>query len=148
MPEKDFYQVSLKLILKNSQDQILVLKAVGSKAGHYDLPGGRIDDNEFNINLLEIIKREVAEEIGDVKVSIIDKPVALGRAQSNKFNDKEVPIRVLYVFFEADYHSGDIVISDEHTDYKWINLKNIKLEDYFVSGILEGIKMYLQYEKS
>ncbi|MCX6792694.1 MAG: NUDIX domain-containing protein [Candidatus Falkowbacteria bacterium] len=146
MPEKDLYQVSLKLILKNDQGEILILKSLddnGVFSGFYDLPGGRIDDNEFNIDFTDILKREVAEEIGEVKVSIVNKPVALGRAQSHRLNSRGTYSRVLYVFFEADYHAGDITISEEHLAYKWIKLDDVKIEDYFVSGILEGIKMYL-----
>lgn len=142
MSEKDFYQISLKLILKNDKGEVLILKAPEDKntfAGFYDLPGGRIDDNEFGVDFLEIIKREVAEEIGDVKVSISTKPVALGRATSQKINK----IRVLYIFFDAKYQDGDILISKEHIGYKWVDLRKIKLEDYFTSGILEGLKMYL-----
>jgi len=146
MPEKDFYQISLKLILKNNQDEVLILKSLDSGfcAGFYDLPGGRIDDNEFDVNFLEILKRELAEEIGDLKITISPKIVALGRAESLKLDKNGKRIRVLYIMFEGNYHEGDIVISGEHKDYKWVNLKNIKLEDYFVSGILEAIKMYLK----
>lgn len=146
MTERDFYQISLKLILKNNQEEILILKALddGVFAGHYDLPGGRIDYNEFDTDFLSILKRELLEEIGNVEVVIDDKPVALGRAELLKVGPNGKRIRILYVIFEGDYQGGEIVISNEHKDYKWVNLKKIKLEDYFVSGILEGIKMYLK----
>ena len=47
--EKDFYQISLKIILKNKKSEVLTLQAVpyGSYSCYYDLPGGRIDVNEF-----------------------------------------------------------------------------------------------------
>lgn len=150
MPDKDFYQVSLKLILKNDKNEMLILKARdnGAFAGFYDLPGGRIDDNEFDVDLLKIMKREVTEEIGNVEVSIIPKPVATGRARLIKLDYKGDPLRVLYIFYEAHYQGGEIVISEEHTGYKWIKLTEVKLENYFNLGILEGLKMYLQYEKA
>ena len=61
----DFYQVSLKAILKNVEGSVLVLKAdfEGPLSGYYDLPGGRIDESEFDIPLLDILKREIREEI-------------------------------------------------------------------------------------
>ncbi len=104
--ERGIYQVSLKLLLKNNKGEILALKAAdnGSYAGYHDLPGGRIDADEFNTDFTEIIEREVKEEIGDIK------------------------------------------ISDEHSNFKWLNLKDIKLEEYFTSGILEGVKMYCDGE--
>ena len=59
--EKDFYQISLKLLLKNDVNEILALKAVdsGRFAGFYDLPGGRIDVDEFRTDFGEILAREI-----------------------------------------------------------------------------------------
>jgi len=143
MTEKALYQISLKLIIKNEKGEILVLKALDDNfiySGFYDLPGGRIDDNEFSIGFIDILKRELAEEVGDVKVVIYNKPVALSKALLGRVNK----FRVIYIFFEADYEGGVVTISEEHTAYKWVKLEDIKLEDYFVSGILEGLKRYLQ----
>lgn len=147
---KDFYQVSLKLILKNRNGKVLLLKALdkGSYAGFYDFPGGRIHTNEFDTALIKVLKREVREEIGNIKYSLIKPiPVACGRhefiASWGRSEEIGKNTRVLYLFFEGKYLSGNIKISDEHKGYKWVNLKKIKLEKYFQSGILEGIKMYL-----
>ncbi|MEK7629346.1 MAG: NUDIX domain-containing protein [Patescibacteria group bacterium] len=143
--EKGIYQVSLKLLLKNDKNEVLILKAAdnGSYAGYYDLPGGRIDANEFEVDFLEIIKREIKEEIGEIEFNIHSKPVAVGRhliPASMTISGKD--IQVLYLFFEAEYLGGNIKISNEHTDSKWLNLKDVELDKYFTSGILEGIKMY------
>ena len=147
--ERGIYQVSLKLLLKNNKGEILALKAAdnGSYAGYHDLPGGRIDADEFNTDFIEIIEREVKEEIGDIKISLNSKPVGVGRhliPASMTSSGKD--IQILYLFFEAEYLSGDIKISDEHSNFKWLNLKDIKLEEYFTSGILEGVKMYCDGE--
>jgi|SRR3989338_1836028 len=144
--EKDFYQVSLKLMLKNNKGEVLALKGVdnGSFAGYYDLPGGRIDIDEFRTDFLDILKREVLEEVGNSDFNISSKPVAIGRhfipASMTRLGKD---IHVLYVFFEAEYFGGGVKVSDEHTDHKWIDLNKIELEKYFKSGILEGIEMYL-----
>lgn len=152
--KNDFYQVSLKLILKNKSGEILILKAVGdgTYAGFYDFPGGRIRRDEFETSIVEVLKREVVEEIGAVDFEINQNPVAYGRhsipamaqprsiAAINQGED----IHVLYLFFEGNFLDGNIVISKEHTDYKWVKLEDLELEKYFKSGILEGIKMYLK----
>lgn len=143
--EKDFYQVSLKLILKNNKGEILALKAVdnGSYRGYYDLPGGRIDTDEFSTSFSTIIDREVKEELGDITYRLNNKPVAVGRHFiPAAMIDIRKDTHVLYLFFEAEYTSGDLKISDEHNGYQWLNLKEIELTDYFTSGILEGVKMY------
>jgi 8-oxo-dGTP pyrophosphatase MutT (NUDIX family) len=144
--EVDRYQVSLKVLLKNSQQEILVLKASdhGSYTGFYDLPGGRIDTDEFNTDFAKIIAREIAEETGDVKFRLQPRPVALGRhlvpAALTKSGQEA---HILYLFFEAEYLGGDIRISDEHLAYKWVNLQEIDLAAHFMSGILEGVRAYL-----
>ena len=144
--EKDLCQISLKLLLKNKRGEILALKAVphGSYAGFYDLPGGRIDVDEFKTDLADIIAREVAEELGGVQFKLSSKVVAVGRhiiPSSLTKNGKDV--HVLYLFFEAKYLGGEIKTSAEHTGFAWLDLKKIKPAKYFTSGILEGVRMYL-----
>ncbi len=138
--------MSLKVIMKNKKGEILGLKAVdkGSMKGYYDLPGGRIDEDEFATPFEEIIKREIQEEIGSVKFSLNARPVAVGRHNiSKEVTGYEKDIHVLYVFFEARYIDGEIILNHEHLGFLWIDISEIKLEGYFNSGILEGIKMYL-----
>lgn len=144
--ENDFYQVSLKVILKNEKGEILALGGLagGSYDCFYDLPGGRIDKNEFNVKLPEIISREIKEEIGDIEFSLNEAPVAVGRhLLKPHISFESEDTHVLYLFFEAQYLGGEISTSDEHDGFKWLDLGTIKSEDYFTSGILEGMKMYL-----
>ncbi len=152
MSEKDFYFVSLKGIIKNKEGRILGLKGVeqGTFAGFYDLPGGRIDVGEFETPFMEILEREIREEVGpDVKFTLHETPVALGRHKiapkhSGKVNRE---LHVLYVFFLVDYLGGDIKISEEHSDYAWIDCNVATASKYFTSGILEGIQVYLSSPK-
>ena len=146
MSNHDLYQISLKVFLKNKAGEILILKSNkdGSYAGFYDVPGGRIDADEFSVSFEKIVKREVEEEIGSIDYKLNPKPAAISRyLLPAKFNRSKKDIHVLYIFFEAQYENGDIKISDEHEDHLWLNLSNQPLEKYFKSGILEGIKMYL-----
>lgn len=144
--KKDFYQIALKTLLRNKKREVLALKALdnGSMAGYYDLPGGRIAPDEFLIEFEEILTREMKEEIGNIQLDLHRKPVAIGRHFiPASMAEAENDIHVLYLFFEAEYLSGDIAISNEHLEYKWLNLREIELTKYFTSGILEGIEMYL-----
>jgi 8-oxo-dGTP pyrophosphatase MutT (NUDIX family) len=146
MPKKDFYQVSLKVILKNNKNEILALNGHprGSFAGFYDLPGGRINEDEFTTSFIDIIQREAKEEIGDIKMIINSKPVAIGRhlIPASMTSEKE-DLHVLYVFFEATLIEGEIKISSEHDGFKWIDIKKSQPAKLFKSGILDGINMYL-----
>jgi len=148
--EKDFYQISLKMLLRNSKGEILILKALdnGTYASYYDLPGGRINADEFNIPFTEILEREVKEEIGDIELKLRGKPVALGRHLIlASMTSLKKDIHVLYVFFEAEYLNGGIKISEEHVNYEWLDLNKIELSDYFISGILEGVQFYKNSQK-
>lgn len=49
---------------------------------------------------------------------------------------------IFNIFFEANYISGDIKISEEHKGFMWVKLQKENLEKYFKFAILEGAKMY------
>ncbi len=144
--EPDWYNVSLKVFLKNDKGKILALKSIPDSAmeGFYDFPGGRINTDEFETDYEDLIKRELREELGsDVKFKLSIKPVSFGRHHYfSKRQNKEV--RVLYLFFEAKYLGGEVTISHEHSGHDWLDLFKIKPEDYFILGPLEGVKRYIQ----
>ena len=146
MPERDFYQVSLKAILRNSKSEVVILGADsrGTFAGYFDLPGGRIDTTEFATPLGDILKREIAEELqlSDIKISPV--PVAVGRHEIEaRFSKTNTAIRVFLVFFEAQLLSGEPVMSSEHSSMRWVNLHEVNVAELFKSGIRQGIEMYL-----
>lgn len=144
--QRDRYQVSLKALVTNSNGEVLALNALpsGSFAGYFDLPGGRIDVKEFSTPLIDVLRRELKEEIGDVEVEIGEAPVAVGRhligAESDKSEGES--IHVLYLFFEVKYLGGNLKISNEHAGFRWLDLTKHKLPDLFKSGLLEGVVMY------
>lgn len=120
------YNVSLKVFLKKG-DEFLFLTGSGNK--WFDLPGGRIDDVDHNVPLTEIIAREVREELGeDIKYKL-GKPIFQFR--------RHFESRWLHVFltvYEAEYLSGEIQLSAEHSNFQWINPKIIDLkEDDFLN---------------
>ncbi|MDP3779216.1 MAG: NUDIX hydrolase [bacterium] len=149
--KQDFYHVSLKLLLKNSEGHVLILKApeeFSSMSGFYDVPGGRIDRDEFETKLEIILRREVKEEIGDVDVRINLNPIAVSRGMihaSRRRDAGKEDIHIFYVFFEADFKGGDVRISDEHAGHEWVSLTGINRKKYFTGGILEGIEMFLAH---
>jgi len=148
-PQRDFYQVSLKVLLKNHEGKFLFLKArlQDTYGGFYDLPGGRIDVEEFTVPLSIIIQRELEEEISGVQYSINPQPVAIGRHNIDaKHTSSGKEIHVFYVFFEAQYIAGEIQISDEHEGYAWVDLTTEDPAKYLKSGNLEGVQMYLSQQ--
>ncbi|MDO8524088.1 MAG: NUDIX domain-containing protein [bacterium] len=144
--ERDFYNVSLKVFLNDDKGETLILECEngGRFVGFHDLPGGRIEKNEFNTPFDEIIKREIMEELGEIGYELALKPVALSRMENPK---RESPlgglVHWLVIFFEAKYISGDIKISEEHTGFKWVKLSKENIKSFFMLANLEGAEMYL-----
>ena len=64
------YQVSIKVVLQKDNSLLLLWD---KETGYIDLPGGRIDEDEKDAPMDEIIDREMKEELGeDVKYEIGD----------------------------------------------------------------------------
>ena len=146
--EPEIYNISLKVLLKNDKNKILILKAHhnGAMTGFYDLPGGRIGKGEFNTNYEQILARELKSEIGSsVEYALSLKPVSFGR-HSYYSKSRNIEVFTLWLCFEANYRGGNIKVSDEHEGYKWINLEEVKTKEYFTKGALEVIERYLKYK--
>lgn len=140
----DKYQVSLKVVFRDGDKMLALAKDKGSFAGLYDFPGGRVDVVEFETDFMEILAREISEEIGDVEYELERRPVGMGRHRIAA--DGEAPeIHVLYVLHEAQWKSGTVKISEEHSGYKWLDVEEVRKapERFFKSGNLEAVKTYL-----
>lgn len=85
-----------------------------------DFPGGKIKEGEED--LIEALKREVREEttleieIGEPFVTWIVKFPPDHRNQG----------KVFLVGYKCKYISGEVKLSDEHSEYKWVNKNNFK----------------------
>ena len=101
--------------------KFLILKDAYSE--YWDLPGGHLDDGETSD---EALMREVQEETG-LKCSEHDEIFT----RWMKLGDEEKA--VMFFFSNA---SGNIKLSEEHIDYKWITLDEMK--DYNL-GKFKGI---------
>ncbi|MFA6511740.1 MAG: NUDIX hydrolase [Patescibacteria group bacterium] len=146
MAQRDYYQISLKLILRSSDGKVLILRVVdgGSYEGYWDFPGGRINTDEFGADLLEIVKREAQEETDISDIIVQPKPVTYARHLiPGRVTKDGKDIHVFYLLFEGKTNTKDVRISNEHTDAQWVKLEGLPLEEYFTGGNLEGVQRYL-----
>lgn len=107
------FKVALKVII-NKNGKILVLKRATNKVlfpGFWDLPGGKM---EYGENVIDAIKREIAEETG-LNVALKDSPISLW-----SYIDSVKERQFVAVLFLAEYLGGEVRISPEHIEYKWI----------------------------
>jgi 8-oxo-dGTP diphosphatase len=108
-------QVGVKLLIKNGQGKYLfVRRAPSFKPGEeqkWDIPGGRIEPDE---PLEAALAREVREETG-LTVSM----ARLLAAQDIFVKEKQLHVvRLTYI---GTTEGEKISISDEHSEYKWMD---------------------------
>jgi 8-oxo-dGTP diphosphatase len=120
--KQDSKQV-VKAVIVNPQNKVLFLKRskyVEKFAGEWDLPGGHTHIGE---DLIKGLRREVREETG----------LSLG-----------LPIKVAeienIIFYTSKYIDGDIILSNEHTEYLFRDVEGIKSPNKFEKVALEVIK--------
>lgn len=114
---KDYgiFHVAFKILLKND-GKFLFLKD-STKFNRWDLPGGRADNIEFEVPIEKIIKREIKEELGNIKYEI-GSPLL----QYRRFYEPK-NIYILVTVYDAIFRSGKIKLSDEHNSYHWVDPK-------------------------
>lgn len=85
-----------------------------------DLPGGKIQEGETDLK--KSLQREVSEETG-LKIEVGD-PFATWIVKFPP--DHRNQGYVFLVGHKCKYVSGNVVLSDEHSDYKWVNKNNFR----------------------
>jgi 8-oxo-dGTP diphosphatase len=125
-------QVGVKVLLKNDEGKILLLKRAPSyrTAGSWDIVGGRIDPGS---GLMENLAREIQEETGLV---LTDEPKLIA-AQDIMF-EKHV-VRLTYI---GTTNGEPVLDPEEHRDYKWVTFAELEetesLDTYVQILIQEG----------
>ena len=115
------YHVSLKVLLKKGDEFLFLVDAAGK---YFDLPGGRMDDIEHATPIIEVIAREVGEELGEELKYNLGKPVFQFRRH---FENKGW--HIFLTVYEAEYLSGEIKLSAEHSNIQWINPRKVDFKD-------------------
>jgi 8-oxo-dGTP pyrophosphatase MutT (NUDIX family) len=121
--------VGIKGLIENSGGKILLLKADvtkhrGNIEPYWDVPGGRIDENEDDI--IGTLRREIREETGISKVA---NPKFFTAVVSNHMipfdGDKKAGL-VLMVYVVSVPNGSEIKISEEHVAYEWVSRAEAK----------------------
>lgn len=106
------YQLAVKGIIRRSDGKILVLKRSNlddHKPNVWETPGGGMDAEEPPQKALE---REIMEETG-LSVSILEPfNVFTFKKDTGEFK--------VGITFICDYINGEVKISSEHSEYRWI----------------------------
>ncbi len=124
--EKDMFLVSQKaLIIQDGK--LLVLKSTAEGDiwnGRWELPGGLLEMNE---NMEDGLEREVMEETGlEISVGPI---VAVGDYPFKGFifeGRGSYNVRIIGLAYRCSLKGGEIKLSSEHNEYKWVSPEELK----------------------
>ncbi len=123
------YRITVRGLVEKDGKFLLLKRAklARGEEGYWELVGGGQDFGESPVAALE---REVAEETG-LKVKV-GKPLSV-------WDYLRPTEQIIGITFACDYVSGDVTLSDEHSDYAWLSLDEIKAKKIFPE-LLEELK--------
>lgn len=116
-----------KCIIVNHDGKIFALKRASddhSRGGNWDLPGGGYEQGE---DVLSSIKREVMEEAGLAVNTLCPVYFTNRIGVGEGFFKGDTVFGVCYV--SSDWR-GDVVLSSEHVEYRWVTPKEFKSFDF------------------
>ena len=130
MAMKKFY-VGVKGIVRDDRGYLLV-KKTGRDV--WESPGGRIDGDE---NFEQTLRRELVEELPGIEVKSIGELQGTHRLQGDIEHDTGL---VLLYYLVGAALPLEVVMSDEHESYIWVN----SLEDLPRTGLNSENRRILQ----
>ena len=122
MNDKKNWGLTVRGVVRK-EDKILILRRHPKSRNNphkYELPGGKVDPGEFfDIALI----RELKEETDlDVNIESLYE-VVQDEFISSRTNQ---PISSVQLMMNLEIISGEVQISDEHEDFKWANIEELK----------------------
>ena len=137
MKEHGYFQITQKAFIRKN-NFLLVMK--DKKSGEGDLPGGRMNQDEFFGDWLVSLNRELQEELGNnLQLKIYPEVILVHK---HFINLGKHPCIILG--YHADFLGGEIQISEEHEYYEWVDIKTYKPELLFSEYMLDAVKLYLK----
>ncbi len=142
--KRALFYISVKAVIRDKHNRFLILKSLSKSkyfCGKYDLPGGTINFDEINTDFHKIIRREIREECGPIKYKLRFDPVSLSKYRYSFEHER------LYILFEARHLVGQVKISDEHTEFKWIKLTPKNIKKLFHPALRQLLNNYVKWNK-
>lgn len=141
---KDLYFVAVKIFLEDGQGNFLITK---DRFVDWDIPGGRLRENDFEVDLNDVVKRKIQEELGGEVNYEMGEPVLFMRLERDEIisESEKSKRRIFSIGYRAKYISGEIKLGENHELYEWVSIKNFVAEDRFTGGWLKGVKEYQDF---
>ena len=150
-PNKLHYVVATAIIIKDGK-YLIAKRSPEEKAfpNLWTVPGGKLEVSDYTsrekdagecwYNVLEdLVRREVMEEVGlTIKNTRYLTSLSFIRPDN---------IPVVTISFFADYDKGDVMLSQELTEYAWVDLEEAPNYE-LIEGIYEELEMLDNYLKN
>ena len=125
------YQVALKILLRRGGEVLMLWVS----EGHYDNVEGKVP-------LMQILDREIQEEIGtDVKYQV-GKPLF-------QFRRFYKGVYILQTVYDGEYLGGEVQLSEEHERFCWVNPHTTRFaeKEFCSKEEYEAVKNYFNKSK-
>lgn len=136
-------------VVLNTKGEIVVVSQRGKS---WSLPKGHLDEGE---NKLEAAKREIAEETGLTKLTLVQELGTYERLKmnsENKDNHKELKVMTFFLFTTPQ---NTLSPQDkENPDARWVAIENVATllthpkDKTFFESVIPLIKKHLQTQKN
>ncbi|MDO8564960.1 MAG: NUDIX hydrolase [bacterium] len=147
MENKDTYFVAVKVFLIDSEENLFIIK---DRFGDWDIPGGRLREQDFNVPLEAVAERKLKEELGEDVKYTLGEPVIFMRHERDEIapSGAREKRRIFSVGYAAQYKGGEIKMGKNHEKYEWVPVKTFQPDAYFTGGWLQGIREFQsKYQK-
>lgn len=135
---KDTYFVAVKALLRRA-DELLITHDI---FGQWDIPGGRLRPEDFNVPLEAVLARKLREELGEALSYELGAPCVFFRHERSEHGLDGRRVRIFAVGYEARYLGGPVSLGEHHDQYLWVHAATFPANQYFVGGWLEGLRDY------
>jgi len=134
-----YFQISIKVLI-SQKDKYLILTTPDN---YIDFPGGRVDNDEVELSFIDCLNREVKEECGPNFKLKINNVIFCSK---RRYTKNKLTHNILALFYSADYLSGDLQLSDEHSKFSWLSLNDLRNNKNNFMSIDEYEQIYQYYD--
>ncbi|PJZ70992.1 NUDIX hydrolase [Leptospira perolatii] len=135
MNNHGFFQITQKVFLRKGSE-FLILR--DRKSGYGDLPGGRMNEDEFFGDWIESLNRELLEELGNrCKINVHPQSLFVHK---HRVSEGDHPC--IIIAYHAEFIEGEIELSEEHDFISWVDVQTYDPHGLFFDYMLDAVRLY------